>query len=238
MIQAILAGRKTQTRRIVKSDKEFAPGAKIQWGFTAFTPDRHISVRGKHANGDFGESFIKLKYGKKGDVLWARETFADGYNGLLDDNLGKPEKEWTTRYWVFKDGSQIYSDGTYFKDTKTGKEDSFKNVKWKPSIHMPKVAARIWQENIGVRVERLQCISEADAIAEGILSYYDEVLKSTRYKDYMTDATEYGHPDHDYPTLSSPIESYKTLWQSINGIDSWDANPFVWVITTKQINKP
>lgn len=89
-------------------------------------------------------------------------------------------------------------------------------VKWTPSIHMPKEAARIWDEVTRVRVERVANISEADCIAEGILFYDCEVL-GRRYKDYISNASGYGDPDHDYPSVETPYQSYRSLWQLLNG---------------------
>lgn len=86
------------------------------------------------------------------------------------------------------------------------------NEKWKPSIHMPKAACRIWLEVTDVRVERLQDITEEDAKAEGAEKAYDVYPEMARYK-----------------------LGFCRLWQSINGPESWDANPWVWVISFKHI---
>jgi len=79
---------------------------------------------------------------------------------------------------------------------------------WKPSIHMPRWASRINLEVVSVRVERLQNISEDDALAEGIT------------------LVERG---------TSPVDQFKKLWESINGPGSWEANPWVWVVEFKRI---
>ena len=86
---------------------------------------------------------------------------------------------------------------------------------WRPSIHMPRAASRITLEVTGVRVERLQDISEADAIAEGC-----GMLKP--YSDHWQ------HRD-------VAKEEYRLLWESINGPGSWDANPWVWVIEFRRV---
>jgi uncharacterized protein YhfF len=82
--------------------------------------------------------------------------------------------------------------------------------KWKPSIHMPKDAARIWLRIKDVRVERLQDISDEDIRAEG--------------------AAEFGCTTHRL--------NWQTLWESVNGSNSWKDNPFVWVIEFERIEKP
>lgn len=137
MVKAILNGSKTQTRRKVKMTKTNLTNAKF--GFTAFTPEGHISVRAKHENGEFGESFIKSPYGLKGDLLWVRESFAIWHS---------PEPTVRFKADVNTDEQKVY--------------------KWKPSIHMPKKDARIWLQITDVRVERLQDVSEEDAKAEGV----------------------------------------------------------------------
>lgn len=98
-----------------------------------------------------------------------------------------------------------------------------------PSIYMPKWAARIWEEVVSVRVERLQDITEEDAIAEGIepdvtgLSLTEDGREVMNYYNYAKEGYRY----------VPPIESYKSLWESINGPGSWDLNPWVWRIETK-----
>ncbi len=98
-------------------------------------------------------------------------------------------------------------------------------MKWKPSIHMPRWASRITLEVTGVRVERLQDISEEDAIAEGV-----EVL----WRGY-DDAQDFYRNYHTGGYLFTAKASYRTLWESINGPGSWERNDWVWVIEFKRI---
>jgi hypothetical protein len=86
---------------------------------------------------------------------------------------------------------------------------------------MPRRACRITLEVTGVRVERLQDISEADAMAEGI--------EKTKHGFW----SKYGQSDVD--GTYSPRASYRALWESINGPGSWDANPFVWCVEFKRV---
>jgi len=101
------------------------------------------------------------------------------------------------------------------------------NEKWKPSIHMPREAARIFLEVTNVRVERLQDITEQDAISEGIefKEWKNGFMVNKGYKIYGEKAT------YD----ESPIVSYRSLWENINGPSSWEKNPFVWVIEFKAL---
>lgn len=99
---------------------------------------------------------------------------------------------------------------------------------WKPSIHMPKKAARIFLKVISVKVERLQDISEEDAKNEGV-----KLLENGSYQCYFNSEIA-----QNYMYTRSPKKSFETLWQSINGINSWDLNPWVWIIEFEKIEKP
>ncbi len=91
---------------------------------------------------------------------------------------------------------------------------------WRPSIHMPRVASRITLEVTGVYIERLHDISETDALAEGVDAWPDG-----NFKAYGKHSGKFRHAK----------DSFSSLWESINGHGSWDANPFVWVIKFKRI---
>ena len=93
---------------------------------------------------------------------------------------------------------------------------------WKPSIHMPRIASRINLEVESIHVERLQDITREDAISEGV--YYSQALDG-----YVTD--EDGRNYHH----SDPVVSFCKLWISINGAESWDANPYIWVVQFKKV---
>lgn len=102
--------------------------------------------------------------------------------------------------------------------------------KWRRSIHIPKKAARLWLEITSVRVERLNEISEQDARKEGVVRNYlvGFARGSEEWKNYSNDSM----------ILNNATKSFMSLWESINGEDSWNTNPFVWVIEFKQIKKP
>lgn len=189
MVQALLEGRKTQTRRLVKANL-----SQIQnpnFGYSTFTPDGHISTRGRYEQADggyfFGETFLKLPYGQPGNLLYVRESFA-----AID--YGNK-----TRY-AFK------ADDSLIKD----------KFKWKPSIHMPKKAARIWLSLHECTIERLQDIAATDAEAEGT----PFVHPFARPEDLRIAARE-----------ARWIDSFRLLWETIHGAGAWKANPYVWKIT-------
>lgn len=134
-------------------------------------------------------------YGKVGDVLWVRETFLECNN----------------EYFYKASNMAIYLDD--------------EKLNWKPSIHMPKTACRIFLEITNARVERLQDISGYDVLREGV----GKPLPTARS---MTQASI------DYKSAEPQLKKeFQTLWQKINGPDSWEANPFVWVIEFKQTAK-
>ncbi|AEV34184.1 hypothetical protein Oweho_3233 [Owenweeksia hongkongensis DSM 17368] len=230
MIQAILDGRKTQTRRIVKFGNKNITDAQI--GFTAFTPKGSFSVRGKHhPSGKFGESFFKIPY-SAGEILYVRESWKisgwDWEDGTALYEYKDQAQCWLPAYdptedqlWMLNYIEQLENKGIIKFDD----DESFSFVKpnpWKPSIHMPKAAARIWLKVKEVRVERLQDICEVDAVAEGVL-FDEDTFHTRRYKDYLIG---------DFPNrfFKHPDGSFKSLWQSINGESSWSLNPWVWVV--------
>ena len=199
MVQAILEGRKTQTRRIIKPQPKegiITTAFDFKKGFYASkikieeNPDRFEITK-----------LFKPKY-QTGDILWVRESFAK-----------PPIYAFGVKY--------IYKAG--FNESICG---------WKPSIHMPKEAARIFLEVTNVRVERLKDISEEDAIAEGI----DK--KGDLYFNYFeSKLLGKGLPKEYFYKEISKV-SFMSLWSKINGIDSWKANPWVWVYEFKVVEKP
>lgn len=97
-------------------------------------------------------------------------------------------------------------------------------LKWKPSLFMPKKAARIWLRITDVYPEQLHDISEDDAIAEGI-----EKVGNFDWRYYNLDGVN--------ATINKPVLSFQSLWESINGPDSWEENPWVWVVKFKKIDR-
>ena len=147
-----------------------------------------------------GEGQARCPYGQPGDRLWVREAWA---THACFDNVRAGAL--TTRSLHYQADGKI----------KTGRN--------RAAMHMPRWASRITLEVTGVRVERLQDISEADALAEGI-------AYSERFNGYCIGMAEHFH-SHD------PRESYRSLWRAINGAESWDANPWVWVVEFKKVNE-
>jgi hypothetical protein len=199
MVKAILEDRKLITRRVVK-------GMALDFLNQGFTPE-YVADSGNAA---------LCPYGKVGDIIWVRETWAEGGNLTSGPGI-------------------IFKASNYPQD--------FKNsIRWKPSIHMKKEYARIWLEITGIRIERLQDISPADACDEGI--GYDNInLEAFKGGELEADFTNYAWKDdpdsRDYyfPTYASCIDSFMSLWAMINGWESVDANPWVWVVKFKVLSK-
>lgn len=203
MVQSILDSRKTNTRRthgleLINENPDYYEWLKEYSQLDIPRQAKKFDDRHYYAfTGRRNNSTLVVThcpYGKPGDVLWVRES----WRGIQQDN-----------------GSDRYE---YRADEKINLYE-----KWKPAIHMPKAAARIWLEVKNVRPERLHDISDKDAIAEGI-----ELVEYNCFKNY--------DEKNPYQYLEDPIGSFRSLWQSINGPESWEANPWVWVVKFKVLS--
>lgn len=194
MVQAILEGRKTMTRRIVKPQPNAIAPFEYGMPTEAYYGDWPHSGYAKE---------LKCPYGQPGDHLWVRETFQ--HTKIL--NINPEDKNYG---YVYKADGQPWED--------------YEGWTWKPSIFMPREASRIDLLIKSIRVERLQDISDKDAINEGIEVIHESDY--TVYKNYLL-KVKLGSVN--------PIKSFRTLWQSINGPGSWEANPWVWVIEFERV---
>ena len=215
MVRAILAGRKTQTRRVMHNQPRWCssnqggywwyghpkngPGdAVVDW--SVVLDDAHLRVIGTKGRG-WG-AHAGCPHGDPGDRLWVRETWAAGGLASPDDR--------TPAYAVDAD------------------PDVRRLIRWRPAILMPRWASRITLEITNVRVERAQAISAADVAAEGI----DTAAVQTLYRDATPkQRRELG------TTLATgaPSLNWRAAWTLINGRASWDANPWVWVVEFKVV---
>lgn len=206
MVQATLAERKTKTRRTRGLEKiNCVPG---KWRYESMEVNDKGDLMVKFYNLEAGHlpggnmPPVKCPYGKPGDLLWVRETFLPNPDG---PSAAVP---------VFK--------ADFFADEYEGCK-----VGWKPSIHMPKCLSRIWLRVKDVRVERLHDISEEDARSEGV-EFYKNFYQRNVYRDYMGGYTP--GADRPYDTVGLSVTSFSTLWEKINGRESWESNPWVWVV--------
>jgi hypothetical protein len=201
MVRAILEGRKTQTRRVLKlplKDRDF--GCEL-------------------AGNEIGpaEAMRLCPYGAPGERLWVRETWGVGCRPCPREGA--------------RDGLEYRADMAYldgpndllplYSDAEPPDGFEWDSVRdgWHPSIHMPRWVSRINLEVTGVRVERLQDISENDCIAEGAEAVEDGELM----------------PDGSGGIEWSHRLGYMDLWRSINGTEAWAANPWVWVVEFKRV---
>lgn len=193
MVRALLAEKKTQTRRLVKPPA----GVPSVWIF---------------GHSDRERARVRCPYGVAGDRLWVKET-------------------WTPRHGHGEGGTdcgcecgavrvEYLADGGWKEFAPEAVADGWKMPKAASRgrnvtpLFMPRWASRITLEVTGVRVERVQDISEEDAKAEGITEIggrftFNEGLHQSR----------------------TARDSYAALWEIINGTESWDANPFVWCVS-------
>lgn len=184
MVQAILAGRKTETRRVVKG---------ITFKENKHSPN-HVDFAYKGGFGnhipkdELGKPFAGITflcpYGQPGDVLWVREKFSPPTTTQKNDAY------------------------MYAADYPVQPRISI----WKPSIHMPKAAARIWLQVTEIKVERLQDITDEGAILEGCLVEQEIFVQGELRGAFIN------------------------VWSSINGYISWALNPWVWVVKFKVLS--
>lgn len=196
MVRAILDGRKTCTRRLVR----FLPGENPQW--TGYIRDGLMLYNGKN------EPCIRKAPYQPGDTLYVRETWKKAPNGYY-----------------------------YYEDWQRG--DIADLTKWKPSIHMPKEAARIWIKIMNVRVERLQEMKPVDVIKEGAYSDCWDCINT--YGESGSQCC-YG-TEEQCSQCDEVMMEWEKLWTSTIKKSNlnrygWDANPWVWVIEFERCEKP
>lgn len=211
MVRAILAGTKTQTRRVVKEPIS---------GWLNNANGSHKVLDGQVFNYSFDEPLGTCPYGQPGDHLWVRETWSSDFAGHYPHD----------RIWYAADDDRQHDievrngvRGIYSPESQ-----QFVPFRWRPSIHMPRSACRLALEITGVRVERLHKISEADAVAEGIPEE-SEPCEQCGDCGWLCIG---GEPQQcDAPGCGDgAIDGYRALWEQINGAGSWQANPWVWVV--------
>lgn len=251
MIRVLLEGRKTQTRRIVKADFHHGHAmAKITPIDSEFLLERWPEAERSFSN--FGRcDRIQCPYGVVGDRIWVKESycFAKFWEAMgIDD--------WAATVHYPADGAdrQIYQcdapDDVGFWPGAVIRKYEGKRL---PSIFMYRWVSRITLEIIDVRIERVQDISEEDAIAEGVDPLFDLEtakampecdLKPMPWRNYLfhgligkTITTKQSNDwQHQFSSYKTAAGSYSSLWESINGEGSWAANPWVWVVEFRRVD--
>lgn len=209
MVRAILDGRKTVTRHVMRTNHV---------GYRAFyrwdgEPHRRAMMRCANESAPGTSVFCEgNRFGVPGDRLWVRETWCYAHPDYHDEAEGRrkgdrPVRELPAPWWC------------HYAAT-----DDVDEPKWRPSIHMPRWASRITLEIVDVRVERLHDITEEDARAEGV--------------EQMGACWVHYSTSMDSPWASADArESFASLWESINGPGSWAANPWVWRLEFRRLSE-
>lgn len=215
MVLAQREGRKTQTRRLTGLNAiNENPDA---WTFQGWSYRKGKRVATWQHKESGQEVNVASPYGERGDHLWVKETC------WVDNNYQPYLNRGTTVVLYAADEFNSYEQSLVDSDHMTQINARF----------MYKELARTWLEVVDVRVERLLKITEADALAEGILWY--EEPGTRRYKDYNPLAAKgYGHPEHDYPTVGLANQSFVSLFRRIN--IKAPMNPWLWVVTFKPLD--
>lgn len=196
MVRAILEGRKTQTRRIVKKQPRVDPETGDWLSTYSDGSEQRLPIAW----------WMELKlgfdcpYGQPGDRLWVRETW-------------RPKSHQFPTGWPWEYKATCTQDLTP------------SDGPWRPSIHMPRAASRLLLEITDMRIERLDEINFTESIVEGI-EYVLNDAGHPIFKNYLTEEFD----------IRNPSRSFMSLWASIHGPESWDANPWVWVISFRKLD--
>ena len=235
MVRAILDGRKSCTRRLVK----FFSGENPRW--TGYIKDGLMLYNGRN------EPCIRKVPYQLGDILYVRETWRVGAWDIFDQMIAFDYKDGTCGELTYIHDRELFdrlvnqsrNDARQAKCEYNGVDFVWEKGKspcrWHPSIHMPKEAARIWLKVTDVRVERLQEITEKQACMEGTDPWDEVCYENNGWHPTFSDPDSGGDPNM--------IDGFHKLWNSTikkSDIDryGWDANPWVWVIEFERCDKP
>lgn len=208
MVNAVLAEMKLQTRRL--NGLEYFNKNPDYWDF-----DGRVF---RSRDGSIQTGFPHCPYGKPGDLLWGRENFQHSnfpYGPMTED----------CHFFYMAD---FLDDPLGVRLEKSG--DGIRRT-WKPSIHMPKYACRLWLEIRKIRIERLLDITDGDAVLEGV---YLKIYSGERLLDPATCIRAIdGSQVRFKPGVAR--QDFLNLFASINGQALVDANPWVWVISFEKV---
>ena len=214
MALGALNGSKTQTRRVIKLPHQNPLGQweALPWGGPNGGRLRDGStvpaqmVIGHSRTGDI----IGYPNGQPGDRLWVREAWR-----VIEGADSTPPRDLSPAHRIWFEADRLQQPGF---------------GKFRPGMFMPRWASRTLLEITDIRVERLQDISEADAVAEGI-----RISSAARRSDACYGIYECLMPDGKTHFNDSAYDLYRILWEQINGAGSWATNPWVWVVVFKRL---
>jgi hypothetical protein len=245
MVQAILDGRKTQTRRIVTPQP---PAEAVKAWCVVYGNDRERNgTWGWADKAEFPFRYliddVRCPFGVAGEQLWVREAF----QVFERTSSASDAEEWAQvtkriRTDLTEPPSSQWVRLAYRAD---GELDE---VTWRPSIHMPRWTSRIQLESTLIRAQRLHDITDEEAIAEGIAPLFtDEEMKARpdlesgrgMWRNYLWHGCAKGKVMEQWAYQSSAYlsarDSFSSLWESVYGAGSWAANPWVWVVNFKRV---
>lgn len=230
MVRAILEGRKTVTRRAINPQPKLTDGSGFSWkGYLYGAGSDSVET---------ARNFARpcSPYGQPGDRIWVRESFwhaGDWVATYPEDDTGS----WsgTRRVHYRADGEPPNEPNHHYPSgLKNGSFSAAAPAKlWRarPSIHMPRWASRILLEITAVRVERLQD-------GEGETAHDSRYIAEGINRIHHGDGQHYYHAFKNEPGLGNwvdPFDAWRELWVEVNGADSWNANPWVWVVEFQRV---
>lgn len=241
MVRALLAGTKTQTRRIIKCPPSTGAFALIGMADGSWWPVKSIDGESLD-DGNGCETFMSCPFGKPRDRLWVRESYYQ--LGHWESLPGVKTKTGRMKWRFVADSSQIVFDPKQYDLTAISPIRKGRHhldpgtMAWHKRLgrFMPRKSSRTTLEITEVRVQRLQEVSNADAMAEGIGQTWGDFLGNPPRWALDSISRAHGSPgSHLYDNRTS-AKNFALLWESIHGVGAWDANPWVWAVSFKVVD--
>ncbi|WP_139110571.1 hypothetical protein [Pseudomonas syringae] len=231
MVNAILAGKKNVTRRIVKfplrrlvEKDQAGPEAHCASGMQQGSSDSPAQLDLKS---DYAEGTAELcPYGQPGTTLWLKEAFYAFGRWEMHPNKKSGRNDWRFIDMTLESGRDycVSEPANYIKTSRTDPAPTW----WlRPSLFMPRRASRVDLEVTDVRIERLRDITDEQARAEGFSPMHDGV--HTYFVNHLP------HPSTGMSITA--VIAFALYWQRLHGNDSWNENPWVWVVSFRRLDK-
>ncbi|WP_341519807.1 hypothetical protein AABC73_14735 [Pseudomonas sp. G.S.17] len=232
MVNAILSGKKSVTRRIIKfplrrlvAKDQAGPGAHYAGGIQQESSDGppQLDLQSHFAEGPAG----LCPYGQPGTTLWLKEAFYAFGRWEMHPNKKSGRNDW--RFIDMTVGSGLdYGFSEPARYVKTSRDDPAPTWWLRPSLFMPRRASRVDLEVTEIRIERLRDITDEQARAEGFSPMHDGV--------HMYFVNHLPHPSTGMSITA--VIAFALYWQRLHGNDSWNENPWVWVVSFRRLDKP